>query len=90
MTNKSSERIERIRVRLEKALSPSFLQIDDDSHLHVGHAGAKSGLGHFTVTVGASSFGGKSRLEKHRLVYDALGSMMQTDIHALRIVFQGS
>ena len=59
--------------------------VKDQSHLHTGHTGAKDGRGHFDVTIVAAEFADKSRLERHRMVYDALGDLMETDIHALRI-----
>jgi BolA protein len=81
MTN----RVEKIRARLMKVLNPSQLNIEDQSHLHAGHAGAKEGKGHFVVEITAAAFAGKSLVERHRLVYEALSDFMQTDIHALSI-----
>ena len=79
------QRIARMRDRLAAALAPSVLEITDDSHKHAGHAGARDGQGHFTVEVVSPMFAGKPLLARHRLVYAALGDMMQTDIHALVI-----
>lgn len=81
----TAERVQQIQTRLEAEFAPSQLQVKDQSHLHAGHAGARDGMGHFEVTIVADAFEGKSRIERHRLVYAALGSMMQTDIHALKI-----
>ena len=81
----TAERVQQIQARLEAAFSPSHLQVKDQSHLHAGHAGARDGMGHFEATIIADAFSGKSRIERHRLVYAALGSMMQSDIHALKI-----
>jgi BolA protein len=81
----TAERVEQIRVRLEAEFDPSHLQVKDQSHLHAGHAGARDGMGHFEVTIVADAFEGKSRIQRHRLVYAALGTLMQTDIHALKI-----
>ena len=81
----TAERVQQIQARLEAAFSPSHLQVKDQSHLHAGHAGARDGMGHFEATIIADAFAGKSRIERHRLVYAALGSMMQSDIHALKI-----
>ena len=81
----NTDRMQQIRDRLEAGFSPTHLQVKDQSHLHEGHAGARDGLGHFEVTIVADAFAGKSRIERHRLVYAALGPMMQTDIHALKI-----
>lgn len=81
----SEQRVARIRALLEAALSPEHLEVIDESHLHVGHAGARDGRGHFRIRIGCSRFSGKPRLARHRMVYDALGDMMDTDIHALAI-----
>lgn len=63
-----------------------MLEVDDDSHRHVGHAGARDGRGHFSVRITSAAFRGLAPLARHRAVYAALGEMMQTDIHALAIV----
>ncbi len=81
----TAERVATIEGCLEAAFAPSHLQVKDQSHLHAGHAGARDGQGHFEVTIIAEAFDGKSRLERHRLIYGALGTLMQTDIHALKI-----
>jgi BolA protein len=78
-------RIERMRVLLERALAPLALEIRDDSHRHAGHAGARGGQGHYGVDIVSAAFAGKPPLARHRLVYAALGELMQTDIHALAI-----
>jgi BolA protein len=80
----NSERIALIRERLESAFSPTLLEIVDDSHKHAGHAGARGG-GHFVVHIVAGQFEGKSLLQRHRMVYDAMGELMQTEVHALNI-----
>lgn len=79
------QRVERIRALLTEALAPQSLEVADDSHKHAGHAGARGGQGHFGVDIVSSAFSGKLPLARHRLVYAALGEMMQTDIHALSI-----
>jgi BolA protein len=79
------DRLEAIRLRLEQALKPESLVVEDESHLHVGHAGAKDGRGHFRVLIVTSKFNGLPALARHRAVYAALGELMQTDIHALAI-----
>lgn len=61
------------------------LEIVDESHKHVGHAGAKDGRGHFFVRVTSEKFEGLRPLQRHRLVYAAVGDLMETDIHALSI-----
>lgn len=78
-------RVERIRMLLIEALSPLSLEVTDDSHKHAGHAGARGGQGHFGVDIVSAAFVGKPPLARHRLVYDALGGLMRTDIHALAI-----
>jgi BolA protein len=81
----TSGRIDRIRERLEQALAPEYLDIHDESDQHIGHAGARDGRGHFSCTIVSAAFANKSPLERHRIVYDALGDLMLTDIHALSI-----
>ncbi len=66
------------------ALQPQRLQIVDESHLHVGHAGAKSG-GHYRLTIVSPQFSGKNTVARHRMIYAALDTMMQQHIHALAI-----
>lgn len=79
------ERVELIRVRLNKAFEPAQLDIVDDSHQHVGHAGAASGGGHFTVSIVSEKFRDHSTLERHRMVYQAVDDLMPAEIHALSI-----
>ena len=67
------------------ALQPSRLEIADDSALHAGHAGAKGGGGHYRLTIVSPQFTGKNTIARHRMIYAALGPMMQTQIHALAI-----
>ena len=81
----NAQRIERMQALLDAALAPESMQNDDDSHKHAGHEGAKSGLGHFSVSIVSAKFNGMNMLARHRAVYAALGDMMQTDIHALAI-----
>ena len=81
----NNERIQAMENRLTEALSPSHIEIHNESHKHVGHAGAKTGRGHFKLIIASPMFDGKSRIQCHRMVYDALGEMMETDIHALTI-----
>ena len=80
-----SDRVALIRERLESRLAPQALDIVDESHLHVGHPGARDGRGHFRVRIVSDLFAGLPRLARHRRVYAALGELMQTDIHALNI-----
>ena len=79
------ERVEAIEVALTDTFAPLKLLVKDQSHLHAGHEGAKGGGGHFHVTIVSTAFDGRSAIERHRMVFDALASMMETDIHALRI-----
>ncbi|WP_043766885.1 BolA family protein [Algiphilus aromaticivorans] len=81
----NSERLSRIKGALRQAFAPEELRVEDESHLHVGHAGAQSGRGHFRVRITAEAFRDQKLLARHRAIYDALGDMMQTDIHALAI-----
>ena len=78
-------RIARMRGLLSQAFAPVVLEVIDDSHKHVGHAGARDGRGHFTVMIASDAFAGLSPLARHRAVYAALGGMMDSDIHALVI-----
>lgn len=78
-------RVARIRELLTSALTPQSLVVNDDSHKHAGHAGARGGQGHFSVEIVSAAFAGRLPLARHRLVYAALGEMMHTDIHALSI-----
>lgn len=79
------ERPAAIRAMLEAALAPVELEVVDDSHKHAGHAGARDGRGHFSVAIVSRAFAGLAPLARHRKVYAALGSLMQSDIHALSI-----
>ncbi len=79
------QRVAAIRAALERAFTPESLEVRDDSHLHVGHAGARDGRGHFSIEIVSDAFAGLSPVERHRAVYDALQDLMQTDIHALSI-----
>ena len=73
-------RIERV---LRERLQPVFLELRDDSAKHVGHPGATSGGGHYHLVIVSPSFEGLDRLAQHRLVHDALGAMIGSEIHAL-------
>lgn len=76
--------IDAMRTSLAK-LDPVTVEIHDDSAKHAGHAGARSGGGHFRLTIVSSRFVGCRTMERHRLVYDALGPLMKREIHALSI-----
>lgn len=79
-------RLQRLEARLRAALAPVELEITDDSHLHAGHAGAADGRGHFSVAIVSAQFAGLPTVKRHRLVYEAVGDLMTTDIHALSIL----
>ena len=74
-----------MRAALQRELAPLALELEDESHKHAGHAGARDGRGHFRARIVAAAFDGLPLLARHRRVYAALGDMMQTDIHALAI-----
>ena len=82
----TAERVALIRSKLQAAFDPEELDVVDDSHRHAGHAGARDGRGHFQVRILSRRFEGKRTVERHRMVYAALGQLMQTDIHALGLV----
>ncbi len=79
------DRVDIIRSRLESSLDATHVEIADDSPLHAGHLGAQSGGGHFRVLVVSPRFDGLSRVAAQRLVYEALGELMTTEIHALEM-----
>jgi BolA protein len=80
------QRIAHIRALLASSLAPLECEVEDESALHAGHAGAASGGGHYRLRLVSSRFEGQPRVVRHRLVYDALHDMMRDDIHALAIV----
>jgi BolA protein len=84
----SAASIEDIRARLQTAFVPTALDVTDEGHLHIGHAG--EGTGHFRVRIAGAAFEGKTRVQQHRMVYDALADLMGHGIHALAIEAQSS
>jgi BolA family transcriptional regulator, general stress-responsive regulator len=80
----ATARVEKIRQALTARLAPVSLEIRDDSAQHAGHAGAREG-GHFSVIVVSEQFAGRTRMQRHQLVYAAVSELMRTDIHALSI-----
>lgn len=80
-----STRVQLIEQCLRTTLAPEALTVTDDSHHHIGHAGAQTGKGHFAVTIVSPRFTGVSTIERHRMVYAALGGIMDREIHALSI-----
>ena len=81
-------RTERLRELLQGRFAPTELEIEDESHLHAGHAGAAGGQSHFRIRIVAEAFRGLSAVACHRLVYEAVGDLLKTDIHALAIAAQ--
>jgi BolA protein len=79
-----NDRVERITTMLQD-LSPISCQVEDESALHAGHAGAASGGGHYRLHLVSNRFEGLNRVSRHRLVYDCLGKLMKTEIHALAL-----
>jgi BolA protein len=79
-----------IREKLQTAFSPSELKVENESHLHAGHAGDDgSGESHFRVTISAPEFAEMSRIARHRAVHDALGRDLVGRIHALALTIDG-
>jgi BolA protein len=79
----SVEKVERIRALLTEALAPVLLDVIDEGHKHAGHSG--EGRGHFFARIISPAFAGKNPIQRHRMVYAALGDMMPDGIHALAI-----
>jgi BolA family transcriptional regulator, general stress-responsive regulator len=77
--------IARMRERLQTTLQAEQIEIGDDSALHAGHAGARSGGGHYRLDIVSPLFAGQRTVARHRMIYDALGEMMRGEIHALVI-----
>lgn len=71
--------------RLTARFNPSLCEVIDESHLHQGHPGAKSGASHFALTITSNAFDGLSRLKQHQLIYEELKDLIPAEVHALRI-----
>jgi len=82
----SESRVERIRALVQDRLRPQRLEIRDDSVAHAGHAGAADGKGHFRLLIVADCFSGRTLVQRHRLVHDALAELLRDEIHALALV----
>ena len=80
----SADTVARLRERLS-TLQPQSLEIEDESHLHAGHAGARGGGGHYRLHIVATAFAGKNTVARHRLIYDTAGDLMRGAVHALSI-----
>jgi BolA family transcriptional regulator, general stress-responsive regulator len=81
----NDDRIKIMREKITAALNPEQLDIIDDSPMHVGHAGAQSGAGHFTVKIKAKALEDQSLVKAHQMIYQALDGMIGPEIHALSI-----
>lgn len=86
----NEQRIKYISEKLHETLQPTYISIQDDSSKHIGHEGAKTGAGHFSIEIASSMFEDKSLLECHRLIYQALDGAIPTEIHALKIKIKRS
>jgi len=82
----SAERIAKFTAALETALPIDTLHIEDESHLHAGHAGAQGGAGHYRIHIQSPAFKDLNRVQQHRLVYHALSAWIPHEIHALAII----
>ena len=81
----SEQRLQAITDRLQRHLSPTYLEVVDESRFHQGHPGAKSGAGHFKVSISSPHFIDQKDISCHRLIYTALSDLMGNEIHALKI-----
>jgi len=84
----SEQRLTEIRKRLESDFRPRTLEVVDEGHLHVGHEGARDGRGHFRLYIVSDRFAGQAMVQRHRMIYQAMGELMRSEIHALAIVAQ--
>jgi BolA family transcriptional regulator, general stress-responsive regulator len=85
MSSAGTVRAQRLRQLLESRFAPEVLVIEDESHLHAGHAGARGGQSHFRIRIVAEAFRGVTPVARHRLVYAAVDDLLKADIHALAI-----
>lgn len=85
MSLSPQERHALIQERLQKAFSPTYLEIIDDSAKHIGHVGSSGGAGHYTVVIAADCFKQLSRVSAHREIYAILSDLIPKEIHALQI-----
>lgn len=79
------DRVNLIKEKLTMALAPTHLEVVDESYKHAGHAGASKGGGHFMVTIVSLQFSEKTLMQRHRMVYAAVGDLMNSVIHALSV-----
>lgn len=78
-------RIEKIKLLIEEQLQPEHCEVIDDAAEHIGHAGASTGAGHYTIKITSKALSNLSRVQAHQRVYQALGNMIPNEIHAVRI-----
>jgi BolA protein len=91
MNNTSTDKlIAEVKKRLKNAFSPSFLEITDESSMHKGHAGAEDGMKHLSISISSTTLDLMPKLLAHRTIYETLGELMHTHIHALRIRIKNS
>ncbi len=83
----TQSRVQMITARLTEAFAPEKLELVDQSEAHAGHASA-GGAGHFAVHIVSPAFAGKSLVQRHRMIYAAMGELMDTEVHALSIKAQ--
>ncbi len=81
----AAERPAAIERLLRESFQPESLVVEDESHLHAGHPGARDGRGHFRVSIVSDAFETMSPIQRHRAIYAVMGDLMSTDIHALSI-----
>jgi intracellular septation protein len=81
----AASRAQRLRERLQNRFAPAQLSVEDESHLHEGHAGAAGGQSHFRVRIVSEAFRGIPSVARHRLIYAAVDDLLKSDIHALAI-----
>ncbi|MBX3026249.1 BolA family transcriptional regulator [bacterium] len=81
----ADERVAWLRDTLQRGLAPVRLVVEDESHLHAGHAGAASGGGHFRALIVSTAFRGQNHVARQRAVYALLGDAMRSNIHALAL-----
>ena len=81
----SRNRVLAIRACLMAAFSPTELEVVDESYKHKGHPGARDGRGHFRVRIISPRFAGRKPIERHRMVFEALDKLLETDIHAISV-----
>ena len=84
-SNPVPDRRARIEAKLQERLGARYVEVTDESSLHVGHPGVAAGAGHFSVVIVSSKFKGLGAVDAHRMVYDALEDEMERNIHGLRI-----